>query len=520
MGVRGTANPGFEGRVRVSRNNPSADRKIRPARIGRRRAALLHIRRPFRGGQPRSAFDWGYRLRLRQEYGANLSDFSNALADDNNYLRVRSQLWGSWAPAAQWKLYAMLNNEHRRWYKSNKGLEDRPFEIHELIFENLYIEGKNLGGTPFGFVAGRQNLFYGEGFICWDGGPLDGSRTAYFNALLLTASFGKRRLEAHFISDPEQDEYLPVFNDQDQPLIEWDETGAGLYYTDESFESRKLEAYYFYKNENDADNVYPESDIHTIGARASGKGFERFTFAVEAAAQFGDRGAQDRLGYGGYLYGKYSLPVDRAPVSLVLGAFYLSGDSRERGFVRGMEPGLFPLAEMERSLHLLPLEGARSGLLGKHRLAAVRHRDQAGQPRHVRGADLSDVGARAAPSGPRHIALRLGKLPRDAVDHEALRRVETYLSAYVLWEALLPGDYYLPGKRYGSFSPLGDHVQVLAGGAGRARTAPGARVEKALFYGTVQFSVDDLSGVRRDRRERPRRAPLGAPRAAGAAERP
>jgi hypothetical protein len=261
--------------------------------------------------KPRSAFDWGFRLRLRQEYGANLSDFSNAIADDNNYLRVRPQLWGSWAPAAQWKLYAMLNNEHRHWYKSNKGLENRKFEINELIFENLYIEGMKIGGSPFGFTVGRQNLFYGEGFICWDGGPLDGSRTAYFNALLLTASFDKRRLEAHFISDPEKDRYLPIVNDQKQPLIEWDETGAGLYYTDESLDGRKLEAYYFYKNEKDKDGVYPESDIHTIGARVSGKGFERFTFAVEGAVQAGDRGAQKRFGYGGYLCGKYALPIER-----------------------------------------------------------------------------------------------------------------------------------------------------------------------------------------------------------------
>ena len=104
----------------------------------------------------------------------------------------------------QWKLYTMLTNEHRHWFKSNKGLENKDFEIHELIFENLYLEGKKLGGSPFGFVVGRQNLFYGEGFICWDGGPLDGSRTAYFNALLVSRrrsrSAGSKRT---FLSDPE-----------------------------------------------------------------------------------------------------------------------------------------------------------------------------------------------------------------------------------------------------------------------------------------------------------------------------
>jgi hypothetical protein len=302
MGVRGTANLRFEGGVRVSRNSPSGTGRF--ARHVLSAVALLCFISGdlFAEGKPQSAFDWGYRLRLRQEYSANLSDFSNAVADDNNYIRVRSQLWGSWTPGAQWKLYAMLNNEHRHWFKSNKGLERQEFEIHELLVENLYIEGKNLGGTPFGFIAGRQNLSYGEGFICWDGGPLDGSRTGYFNALLFTASFGKRRLDAHLISDPERDRYLTPLNDQKQSVIEWDETGAGLYYTDESFEGHKLEAYYFFKNEKDEDGWFPESDIHTIGARASGKGFGRLTFAVEGAVQAGDRGAQERLAYGGYLH--------------------------------------------------------------------------------------------------------------------------------------------------------------------------------------------------------------------------
>jgi len=394
--------------------------------------------------KPSSALDWGFRLRLRQEYQANVYDFSEASADDYNYLRVRSQLWGSWAPTAQWKIYAMLNNEHRRWYKSNKGLEDRPFEIHELLFENLYIEGKNLGGTPFGFVLGRQNLFYGEGFVCWDGGPLDGSRTAYFNALLLTAAFGKRRLEAHAISNPEQDEYLPVLNDQDQPLIEWDETGASLYYTDESFEGRKLEAYYFFKNEKDGDGVYPESDIHTIGARASGKGFERFTFAVEAAAQFGDRGAQDRLGYGGYLYGKYSLPVDRAPVSLVLGAFYLSGDSPgSADSYEGWNPVysrwpkwsdlyIYSLAKERGAAYWENNASLRFGVEIKP-VKRVTLEEQiypmwAPEPPPVQGNPLFGSGSYRG-------TLSIMKLSGT---------LNEYLSAYVLWEAFLPGDYYLP----------------------------------------------------------------------------
>jgi hypothetical protein len=401
----------------------------------------------FAENAPRSALDWGYRLRLRQEYGANLSDFSNALADDNNYLRVRSQLWGSWSPIARWKLYAMLNNEHRHWYKSNKGFEHRKFEIHELIFESLYVEGKSIAGSPFGFVAGRQNLFYGEGFICWDGGPLDGSRTAYFNALLLTASFGTRRLDAHFISDPERDRYLPIANNQKQSLIEWDETGAGLYYTDESFEGRKLEAYYFFKNENDEDDAYPVSDIHTVGARASGKGFGRLTFAAEGALQAGDRGTQDRLGYGGYLYGKYALPIERVPVSLGTGAFYLSGDdpgSADR--YEGWNP-VYSRWPKWSELYIYSLARERGAALWENFASLwfgleIKPLDRVAFEERIypmwapepppAGANKSIFGA-----GSRRGTLSVMKLSGT---------LNNFLSAYALWEALMPGDYYAAGS--------------------------------------------------------------------------
>ena len=74
---------------------------------------------------------------------------------------------------------------------------------------------------------------------------------------------------------------LPVINDQKQSLIEWDETGASLYYTDESFPGRRVEAYYFYKNEND------DRDIHTLGGRVSGKASGSLSFAGEMAVQLG-----------------------------------------------------------------------------------------------------------------------------------------------------------------------------------------------------------------------------------------
>ena len=85
-----------------------------------------------------------------------------------------------------------------------------------------------------------------------------------------------------------------------------------------------------------------------------------------------------------------------------------------------------------------------------------------------------------------------------------------YLSAYVLWEALLPGDYYSPGATR-LISCAGRSCSSTSGPRG-ARGRPRRPASKGVVHGTVQFSVDDVHGVRRDRRERRRRARLGAPR--------
>ena len=401
-------------------------------------------------GGDASPWDWGFRLRLRETYIQNPFDLSGRNADDWHFIRVRSQLWGSYVPNEWWKVHAMLNNEHRHWFKSHIGLENDDFEINELIFESLYVQGKSLGYSPFGFTAGRQNLFYGEGFICWDGGPLDGSRTAYFNAVLLQGDWGERTLDAHFISNPEKDEYLPVVNDQDRNLIEWDETGAGLYYTDESLGGKKLELYYFYKNEKDSDNIQPESDIHTVGARASGRSWDSFDFGLEWASQIGDRGDASRLGYGGYLWGLYDIPRNILPLDLGLGGFILSGDDPDTDDYEGWNP-VYSRWPKWSELYIYTLvnengvaywDNISSGWFG---LAWSTH------PRIQIEGKLYWMWALENTPNPDSPVFGAGKF-RGLLSVLKLKWNYTgYLSGHLLWEALQPGDYYADGSDFSHF---------------------------------------------------------------------
>jgi len=391
----------------------------------------------------RDMLDWGFNLRVRQAYIRNGFDLSNDGADDWNYLRVRSQLWGSFLPAENWKVQAMLNNEHRHWLKSNRGYEVEKFKIDEVIIESLYLQGKKVGQTPIGFTVGRQNLFYGEGFICWDGGPLDGSRTAYFNAALVHVEWGKRRFDIHAISNPRQDDYLPVINSQDRSLIEWDETGAGFYYTDVSFEKKKLEAYYFYKNEDDPDNALPESEIHTLGARVSGNVIAPLTFAAEWAGQIGDRDMDHRLAYGGYLYGTYRAPLERS-LEISAGGIYLSGDDPNTGDYEGWNP-MYARWPKWSELYIYTLANERgiaywenlaSGWLGANLKV------------HERMSLDAKVYAMWAPERPFAGAGLFGDgdyrgtLSIVKVDWN----LKKYLTGHLLWEMLQPGDYYAAGS--------------------------------------------------------------------------
>ncbi len=282
-------------------------------------------------------FKWGFDERVRQTYIQNGFDLSDGDMDDWNFIRARLRLWGEWQPVDGLKLHVALNNEHRHWFKSTKGYEDEEFEINELVFEKLYLSYAGIGGSPVSVTAGRQNIMYGEGFLFMDGGPGDGSRTGYFNAVRVKVAFEERSLEFHVLSDPSRDNYLPVANCQHQPLIEYKETGAGVYYTDTSLDGKKIEGYCFFKNEKHDDNALPESNIYTFGGRLSGTVGGRINYATEWAYQLGDRGDDARRGLGGYAHGTYDFPGAMKP-ALTAGVVYLSGDDPGTREYEGWNP--------------------------------------------------------------------------------------------------------------------------------------------------------------------------------------
>ena len=140
-----------------------------------------------------SIFKWGFQERVRQESLLNCFDLESDYDDDRNHIRFRTQLWFSVKPKKDIELYVKLNNEHRYYMKPDKNLDIAEY-MHELIFESLYLELSDIAGSPVTVTVGRQNIMLGEGFIYFDGNPLDGSRTAYMNAAKVSMKYENRSL--------------------------------------------------------------------------------------------------------------------------------------------------------------------------------------------------------------------------------------------------------------------------------------------------------------------------------------
>lgn len=283
-------------------------------------------------------FDYGASLRLRQEYFENAWDFRSSspfFQNVDNYFRIKASLWGKWNFTDNISLFAKLTTEPdiylvtgpRSPLSKGKYVND-----NEGIFDNLYLDVKNIFSLPLDLRLGRQDFLFthGEGFIILDGTPYDGSRTTYFNAAKLTWRIDeKNSVDLIYISDPRRDIYLPVINDLTRQLNTSDERAIVLYGKTKPSSMFSLEPYYIYKTESSYTKgaiFTPTLGLHTFGARAV---FSRDTWKVrgELAGQTGKyEGGRDREGLGGYAYLTKSFPQTMWKPSLEFGFAYLSGD--------------------------------------------------------------------------------------------------------------------------------------------------------------------------------------------------
>ncbi|MBN1355370.1 hypothetical protein JXA40_03760 [bacterium] len=250
-------------------------------------AAFLSV--PCRGVSDETGFEFGFQHRVRYVDYDNIIDYSDAADDENRFFRFRTQVWGRLIPVRNVEFRVQLTNEFRHYFKP-----ERDHSFDEIVFDQCYVELKNLFDSGWSVKAGRQNIMKGEGFILFDGGPLDGSRTAYFNSINVTKRFTRSAIEVFAISNPAQDRYFPRIGDQSRSLIETDEEALGTCFTSGAGDRAEFDVYYLFKREispaaKDSPLLCPKRSLHIAGLRSAVKLGSKSRVTGEMAGESGEQ---------------------------------------------------------------------------------------------------------------------------------------------------------------------------------------------------------------------------------------
>jgi hypothetical protein len=408
----------------------------------------------------------GLDTRLREEHLQNVLDFDRhagpsdarfALASDAQYFRVRHRVWGQAKLRSGPCLYARFTAEWRRYVNPwlwNPSTGNRT----EVILDNFYIDVPALPHLPASLRVGRQDLIRGEGFILMDGGPLDGSRSIYQNAILLgidgkKLSLRKTKIELMAIRNLAWDHFVPINGPSEadrgagrRKMVENNETAFGLYVTQSDL-PRPIEAYYFYKESQSPTAKAPFLKLHTIGARVSGPLPAALRFAAEGAYQFGADGsasdAPDHRSFGGYLWLSRAFMAPLQP-TLRAGAVYLSGDDPKTSTDQAWVP-LFSRWPEWSELYIYTQIAEDRGVAYWTNLSSLNASIALQLTTHTRLAyTYYALWAPDAPASPGHLGL-LGNGRTRGQEHQWLLTSE--LSRHVTGHLRI--DRFTPGSFYG-----------------------------------------------------------------------
>jgi hypothetical protein len=282
-----------------------------------------------------SKIKFGFIYRFRFVSWNNAIHLDKSKKSESTFTRHRTNLSLNWKPISNFELFLKLTNEFRYYFVPS----NRDFNLNELFIDNLFLKWSKPFDLPVDLSLGRQNMMLGEGFVVMDGHPLDGSRSIYFNALKADINFNEsNKLVFFYTYQPQKDNWLPIINDQQQPLIEQPEEGIGLYFRHISKQSG-YDIYFIRKNISPIESIPVDSNINTSGGKIKFPLFQTFSLTAEAAFQSGSYGDNGRNAFGGYFHLDYMSDFNfPGPVLMTFGGIYLSGDNPDTSKMEGWDP--------------------------------------------------------------------------------------------------------------------------------------------------------------------------------------
>ena len=248
--------------------------------------------------------DYGFEQRVRNENWNNLFDYNDNLDDQRAQIRWRTRIWMRAPLGSDIDISVGLTQETTQIF-----IQRAPWRFDEVMVETAHIDFKKLFTKGLTLRIGRQNLIKNEGFLFLEGSPGDGSRTIFTTAAVLGYTWKKSKLEGIGILNPRQDRMLPQIHDRHKAILDWNQSSAGVYYTDNNLKRTSLESYYFYTKETGDRRsptnfqFRPDRHVHTAGGRVVQKFDQGWSVTGEFAGQWGAfHGGGTLRGWGGYSY--------------------------------------------------------------------------------------------------------------------------------------------------------------------------------------------------------------------------
>jgi hypothetical protein len=399
----------------------------------------LSLLKAGESGKSPKKFQLNFSERMRMESWDNAINLNKNAADATAYTRNRTSLSLSWLPLGNLEFSLKLTNEFRN-YLTPKTIK---FKFHEIFVDQLYVKWADVGRIPLTLTLGRQNITLGEGFVVMDGGPLDGSRSIYFNAVRTDYRFNENHgVTAFFCYQPETDNVLPVINGQDAPMVEQPEQGLGLYYTG-AFNKTSVEAYFIRKDIKHTTKQPVESGINTLGARVTLPVVSRLLLTAEGGYQFGTWGDFDRSALGGYFHLDYKF-AEKIPLlrRFTFGGIYLSGDDPTTTKMEGWDPLFSRWPKWsEGYIYTLIKEHSVAYWSNLNSLYVLLLLDFTERMNlvltwHHLGANERNFATFPGGNGKTRGDLLIGRLDF---------KINQYFSGHFLWEHFKPGNFYFDG---------------------------------------------------------------------------
>jgi len=261
-------------------------------------------------------FSFGLDQRNRVTHALNMKTLGGPNATNNEdgteedlFGRFRTRLWGRATPMENVEIGARLVWE---WFIVCKPNEAKNAPSSDVIFDELFVKLTDLFDMPVEVTAGRQTILLGDGWLVFEGTPLDGSRTIFFDAIRTTLAMPDENmsLDAIFIANQaDSAAYIKPFNNTNDKvggrcvsdLAEYDEMAGILWLTNTAMEDLTWNGYLIYTHreattatdptgaaiyDNASDNL---ADLFTAGGRVAGNWGEQIKYRAEAACQFGTK---------------------------------------------------------------------------------------------------------------------------------------------------------------------------------------------------------------------------------------